>query len=258
MATTKKAVKKTTKTPAVKVRPAAKKAVTQVENLTAVKAVRKKGVITAEVLDLSGKVVENMSLPEVLFGAQINRPLMAQAVRVYLANQRGGNASTKTRGEVTGSTRKIYRQKGTGRARHGGARAPIFVHGGVAHGPKPTDFSLTMPQKMRQKALFSALSAKVNDKELKVLSGFEVMAPKTKNFAAFLKTAALDKKKSVLLVVPDTKGSFVKAVRNIQGLSYISATQLNTYEVLKNQAVLVMKDAVSAMEKHYSKEAKNV
>ena len=250
MAATKKAIKKSTVT-----RSTTKKSTTKVESTATVKPVQKKGALTAEVLDLTGKVIDNMTLPEALFGVRINKPLMAQAVRVYLANQRAGTASTKSRGEVAGSTRKIYRQKGTGRARHGGVRAPLFVHGGVAHGPKPVDYSLSMPQKMRQKALFSALSVKVKDNELKVLSGFDSMTPKTKNFASFLKTAALDKKKSVLVVVPDTKGSFVKAVRNIAGLTYLPATQLNTYEVLKNQSVLVLKDAVSTLEKHFVKES---
>src|SRR6185437_7247197 len=118
--------------------------------------------VSVDVVGIDGKVTGKIALPGEIFGEKLNKALLAQAVRVYLANQRQGNASTKTRGEVDGSTRKIYRQKGTGRARHGSVRAPIFVHGGIAHGPKPRDFSLTMPQKMKQKALFSALSTKLS------------------------------------------------------------------------------------------------
>jgi len=246
------AVKKATVKKTVKKAPA-----TTVENTAAVAKTQKKGSLSVNALDLTGKVVESVSLPTELFGAKINKTLMAQAVRVSLANQRQGNASTKSRGEVRGSTRKIYRQKGTGRARHGGVRAPIFVHGGVAHGPKPHDFSLSMPQKMRQKALFSALSAKVKDNNITVLTGFETMEPKTKHFAAFLKAADLQSKKSVLVVLPKKEENVVKAVRNIDGVSYLLATQLNTYDILTSNTVLVLKDALSVMEKHFIKEGKN-
>src|SRR5581483_3879222 len=124
--------------------------------------------LSASVYDLKGKAIGRVTLPSEVFGVEENPHLLAQAVRVYLANQRQGTVSTKTRGEVQGSTRKIYRQKGTGRARHGGIRAPIFVHGGIVFGPKPREFSLSMPQKMRRLALFTALSGKVKDGELKI------------------------------------------------------------------------------------------
>ena len=106
--------------------------------------------LTVDVYDTRGKVVEKMHLPKDIFGVDVNQQLIAQAVRVYLANKRQGTVSTKTRGEVTGSTRKIYRQKGTGRARHGSIRAPIFVHGGLVFGPKPRDYSMKFPKKMRK------------------------------------------------------------------------------------------------------------
>jgi len=187
MAETKKTVKKTTAPKAVKAAekkaPVAKKAVEKKEKVEA--AVSPKGTsfkeaaaapkaagLKVEVIDTVGKVVETMELPKELFGAKINSVLMAQAVRVYLANQRLGTASTKTRGEVDGSTRKIYRQKGTGRARHGGIRAPIFVKGGIAHGPKPRDYSLLLSKNMRIAALRSALSAKVKAGEVAVIAGF--------------------------------------------------------------------------------------
>jgi len=244
MAVKKSTVKKTAKTVNKEAAP-----VTKTE---------KKSSVKAEVFDMTGKVIDSMTLPGKVFGVKVNKQLMAQAVRVYQANQRAGSAHTKSRGEVAGSTRKIYRQKGTGRARHGGIRAPIFVKGGIAHGPKAHDFSLSMPQKMRTKALFSALSAKINDNELKVVAGLEKIEPKTKNFAAFLKGASLSNKKSILLVLPEKTLQVSRAVRNIEGLTYIHATQLNTYEVLRNQLVLVMKDAVMALENHFTKEKANV
>src|SRR5882724_11511103 len=141
-----------------------------------------KKTLALDVYGLDGKVAEKVTVPAAIFGEKVNKTLLAQAVRVYLANKRQGNASTKTRGEVDGSTRKIYRQKGTGKARHGSVRAPIFVHGGVVFGPKPRDFSLSLPKKMKRKALFSALSAKLQGKELIVVSSLETITPKTKNF----------------------------------------------------------------------------
>src|SRR5258708_4404168 len=178
--------------------------VTQKEKSSVKHTEDKKSAITVSVYDTAGKEVETMSLPEEIFGAKINKVLMAQAVRVYLANQRQGNASTKTRGEVAGSTRKIYKQKGTGRARHGGIRAPIFVKGGIAHGPKPQDHSLAMPKKMKRVALFSALTAKLADGQIKVISGLETLEPKTKVMMQTLNNFGLaEKKANILLVMPD-------------------------------------------------------
>src|SRR3989338_5152877 len=129
--------------------------------------------LVAKVFDTKGALKKTIDLPKEIFGVQENNILLAQAVRVYLANQRQGTVSTKTRGEVAGSTRKIYRQKGTGRARHGSIRAPIFVHGGLVFGPKPRDYSMKFPKKMRKAALASALSSKVNDAQVKVVDGLE-------------------------------------------------------------------------------------
>lgn len=210
--------------------------------------------LKTDVFDVTGKVVASIALPESLFGANINKTLLAQAVRVYLANQRKGTQSTKTRGEVTGSTRKIYRQKGTGRARHGGIRAPIFVGGGVALGPKPRDFSLTLPQKMRKAALSSALTAKFLDGQIKIVDGFEHIEPKTKTFVNALKKLNLDeKKKKVLLVLPGKNENVQKAARNVEGVSFILANQLNAYAVLNTKTILLMKPAVEVLEKTFGR-----
>ena len=148
--------------------------------------------LRADVYNTQGKVVSKIGLPKEVFGAKVNNSLMAQAVRVYLANQRMGTASTKNRGEITGSTKKIWRQKGTGRARHGSRKAPIFVGGGVAFGPRTRDYSLKIPKKMKKAALFSALSFRQNNREIKVVTGLENISPKTKFMAQVIKKLAFE------------------------------------------------------------------
>lgn len=195
-----------------------------------------------------------MQLPEEIFNAKINKTLMAQAVRVYLANQRQGNASTKTRGEVTGSTRKIYRQKGTGRARHGGVRAPLFVHGGIAHGPKPQDHSLALPKKMRKAALFSALTAKLIGQKIKIVSDLETIEPKTRSMAVALRK--LDLAAKTLLVMPVDIETVIRAGRNLPDVTITAANRLNTYEILNAKQILFMKDAIKRLEEVFLPEVK--
>ncbi len=215
--------------------------------------------VKADVLSTDGKVVESINLSGMIFGAKVNPSLMSQAVRVYLANQRSGSATTKSRGEVSLTTAKAWRQKGTGRARHGARSAPIFVGGGVAHGPKAKDYSLSLSKKMRRLALFSALTTKLADKEIKIVSGLEKLMPKTKEMANVLQNIAVDtKKQRVLLVVADGEAakSIIRISRNIDGVTYMPATQISTYDVLNSKAVVFAKDAVAHLEKHYGKEAK--
>lgn len=208
--------------------------------------------LSAPMYDSKGAKNGTFALPKEIFGAKINEPLMAQAVRVYLANQRQGNAVTKTRGEVTGSTRKIYRQKGTGRARHGGSRAPIFVKGGIAHGPKLKDYSLNMPQKMRKAALFSALSQKLIDGEIKVLSGLSKIEPKTKNMDGLIKKLTEDKKnKTRILLVTSASNKDLQNVsragKNIKNVEIMNAKMINTYEVLKHKNIFFMRESVEVL-----------
>lgn len=214
---------------------------------------KKRGDLTVDVLDIKGKKAGTLALPKEIFGVPINDQLIAQAVRVYLSNQRKGTASTKTRGEVRGSTRKIYRQKGTGRARHGGIRAPIFVHGGVAFGPKPRDLSLKFPKKMKKRALFSALSAKLQESATVFVKGLDAIQPKTKIMNGIIHNLGFQKEKKMLLVIPsagDTKIENVeRAARNIEGFDIISTNQLNTYEVLSHTTLLFMDSAIKVMEK---------
>ncbi|HEX8965958.1 MAG TPA: 50S ribosomal protein L4 [Patescibacteria group bacterium] len=244
MAETKKTtVKKTT---AKAVKPAVKKVVKESPKME-----KKEGTLTISVLDAQGKETGTIKLPEVVFGAKVNTTLIAQAVRVYLINQRQGTVSTLTRGEVDGSTRKIYRQKGTGRARHGGVRAPIFVKGGVGHGPKPVDYKASLSQNMRKAALFAALSSKVKNSEIKVVTGIEGMK-KTNVFAkAFAAWGVNAKNRNVLFVLPAHNEELFKATRNLTGVCITPANMLNTYEVLKHKTIVFVKDAVDAVEKTF-------
>ena len=194
-------------------------------------------------------------LPSEIFGAKINDSLMSQAVRVYLANQRQGTVKTKDRGEVNKTTKKIYQQKGTGRARHGSKRAPIFVGGGLAFGPRPRDFSLNLSKKMKTLALFSALSSKLKDNEIKIVKGLETVIPKTKIMAGVLKSLGIEDKR-ILLVMPKAgkeSESVYRASRNIEGVEILSANTLNAYRVLDNKLVLLMKDSIDVIKDTFMK-----
>lgn len=254
MATVKKpAIKKTVKK--VPAKKAVKKAVVVKKE---VKALSKETGLKLSVFDTKGKVAASMSLPKEIFGIEVNTQLMTQAVRVYLANQRRGTLKTKSRGEVNISTRKIYRQKGTGRARHGAASAPIFVGGGIAFGPKQRDFSLKLSKKMRRLALFSALSSKLKDGEVRIVTGLEKLEPKTKIMVGVIENLSLnEKKKQILLVTPKNGKDFenvVKASRNIEGVSVIPSNLLNTYEVLANKQILFMKNSIDSVKETFLKE----
>lgn len=218
------------------------------------KEATKKVSLTADVYSAKGRALGKISLPKEIFGVRVNDKLMAQAVRIFLSNQRQGNASTKTRGMVQGSSRKIYRQKGTGRARHGSIRAPIFVKGGVVFGPTPRDFSLKFPKKMKKAALFSALSAKQESAEIKVISDLSKIEPKTKNIAGLLKTLFKDSKiQKNLLVLASNKTSEKTrlAARNIDKLEILPVQNLNTYAVISNAKILFMKEAIDEMKQFF-------
>lgn len=241
------------------IKSAAKKAVI-------VKAVVKKQVkdlpketgLKISVYDIKGKVTESVTLPKEIFGVEINNNIMAQAVRVYLANQRRGTVKTKSRGEVKISTRKIYRQKGTGRARHGAASAPIFVGGGIAFGPRQRDYSLKLSQKMRKVALFSALSAKLKAGEIKIVTGLEKLEPKTKIFADTIVNLSLNEKKpQILLITPKSGKDFemvMKGARNLKGVKITSSNLLNTYDVLAHRNILFMKNSIEGIKETFLKE----
>lgn len=207
-----------------------------------------------KVYDTSGKPIGQTELPEEIFNAKINESLIAQAVRVYLGNQRRARAKAKTRGEVRGSTRKIYRQKGTGRARHGDKYAPIFVGGGKAHGPTGLEnFALKMPKKMRRQALFSALTSKLKNKEVMVIDGLAKVKPKTKEMIKILQSVGWRTKGKVSLVLPAGLENVMRAARNIANLDLLQAGQLNTYRVLNGGRLLLMKESLKVMKEVYLK-----
>ncbi|HLD01532.1 MAG TPA: 50S ribosomal protein L4 [Patescibacteria group bacterium] len=211
--------------------------------------------LTVDVYDTRGKVVEKMHLPKDIFGVDVNQQLIAQAVRVYLANKRQGTVSTKTRGEVTGSTRKIYRQKGTGRARHGSIRAPIFVHGGLVFGPKPRDYSMKFPKKMRKAALASALSDKLTKGQIIVLSGLAKIEPKTKAMVAVFEMLSFPEKNTkVMLVVGKETAHVIRAARNIEGVMYTAPQMMTTYDVMNHNAIVFMKETIEDLIKRFAGE----
>lgn len=243
-------VKKTTK-PVSKVTKKSEAKIAE-KHATVKVATDKNSTYKATVVSVSGEAKGTMSLPSDIFGIKPNKKLINQAIRVYLANQRQGTSSTKTRSEVKGSTRKIYRQKGTGRARHGANKAPLFVGGGIAFGPKPRDFSLKLPQKMRKIALLSALSEKAKDGAIKVVDGD--FSGKTKEISNLFKKLSLTNKKGevnrVLLIVSSDKNAR-QGAKNIEGVEIENAMSLSTYPVVVNRQILFVKSAVDELEKKF-------
>lgn len=204
------------------------------------------------VYDLKGVKKTPAKLPKDIFAKKVNDKLLALYVRVYLTNQRQGTVSTKTRAEVITSTRKIYKQKGTGRARHGAKSAPIFVGGGVAFGPRPRTFESKLNKKQRRAAFFGALTKAYEKDNIVALTEESLTASsKTKDIAFFLKKLDLSKKK-VLFVLPKIeKSKLVLASRNIPTVELTDAASLNTYSVLTTQKIVFVKSALAALEKHF-------
>lgn len=206
--------------------------------------------ISLPTVTLLGKEATPTEVPAAIFGAQINTSLLSQATRVYLANQRAGSAHTKSRGEVQGSSRKIYRQKGTGRARHGTVRAPIFVKGGVAHGPKAFDHSLGFTKAMARKALISSLSSHAKAKQVVVINGLEKIEPKTKAMVSTLTTIGCNKKTLVLSSQEDKTVSRIS--RNIKNVTTMQAANVSAYNVLAHSKIVFDARAVKEIVKRLS------
>ncbi len=176
---------------------------------------------------------------------QINMPLIAQYIRVYLANQRKGTASTKTRAQVSGGGRKPWRQKGTGRARHGSIRSPIWVGGGVAHGPKPKDWNLNMPSKMKMGALKESLLLKENEKAVKRLDSLTIEKVSSKRISEILKEEKVQF--PVLLVLKNFKDAKEKSIylssRNLSGVTLLQSDKINAYEVMRARNIVFINGA---------------
>lgn len=194
----------------------------------------------------SGKAKGEINLPEEVFGVKVNPQLMAQAVRVYLANQRGGNADTMTRAEINRTKAKWFRQKGTGRARHGSRSAPIFVGGGLAHGPKSRDWSLSFPDKMRRAAFASALSQMNAEKKIVILEKIQQIEPKTREAVKILNNLNLISER-VTWVIGERTDNLIKATRNMTNVVLENAKQINTYQVLDSDKIIVSEDAIEIL-----------
>lgn len=198
------------------------------------------------VYNLEGQAVGEIELSDTVFGAPVNEALLHEAVVMYLHNQRQGTASTKTRAEVRGGGRKPWRQKGTGRARHGSIRSPIWVGGGVTFGPKPREFRKAMPKKARRAALRSALSSKVIAGDLIVLDELQMAEPKTKQMATIL--SRLNGERKPLIVMAERDRNVELSTRNLPGAETARARDINVYQVLNHNKLLLTRDAVALLE----------
>ncbi|MBR3439004.1 MAG: 50S ribosomal protein L4 [Clostridia bacterium] len=202
------------------------------------------------VFDMTGKKLDSIELADSIFGITPSIPAMHLCVVSYLANRRQGTQSTLTRSEVSGGGKKPWRQKGTGRARQGSTRAPQWYHGGIAHGPKPRDYQKSVNKKVRRLAMKSALSAKLADDELIVLSELKLDEIKTKVVADMI--SALNIGKKVLIVLPEKNDVIYRSARNIAGVKTTLVNTLNVYDILNCDTVVVLKDAVSKIEEVYA------
>ena len=202
------------------------------------------------VFDMNGKKVSDLALAESVFGIEPNTSAMHLCVVNYLANQRQGTQSTRTRSEVSGGGKKPWRQKGTGRARQGSTRAPQWTHGGISHGPKPREYGFSINKKVRKLAMKSAFSSKVAAEELVVLDSLKLDAIKTKEVAKVF--AALETGKKVLLVLPENDNVLYRSARNIAGAKVSTVNTLNVYDILNCDTMIVLKDGIAKIEEVYA------
>ena len=200
---------------------------------------------SVDIIDLNNKKVGTLDLADEVFGAKINEDLLYEAVRHHLAGKRRGTASTKTRHEVAGSGKKLWKQKGTGRARMGSIRSPLWRHGGTVHGPQPHSFAYHLPKKMQLGALRSALSAKLRDGELKVVNAFSIDEAKTKLMREALNT--LEAKRTVLLVENAENRNLELSSRNLEGVTLVHSRDVNVYDLLKHEQVLLSEAAAKKL-----------
>ena len=199
------------------------------------------------VYSLTGEIVKHIEVNDRVFAVPFNEAVVHQAMVRQQANARQGTASTKTRGEVSGSTRKLFRQKHTGSARAGSCKSPVRRGGGVAFGPKPRNYRKAMPKKMRQLALRCMLSVRARDGELKILENFEFNEPKTKEVARVL--AALGVASSALIVIAEPEGNVVKSARNLPAVKTLPADLLNVVDILSHRVLLMSESAVRKAER---------
>ncbi len=203
-----------------------------------------------KVLDMAGKEVGEISLSDAVFGAEVNSAVLHIAVKSYLANQRQGTQSTKTRSEVSGGGKKPWKQKGTGHARQGSTRSPQWTHGGIALGPKPRSYRFEINKKVKRIALQSAFSSKVADGDMIVVDAITTTEYKTKTMVNMLK--ALGSEKKALVVLAENDAMVVKSMANIPGVKTALVNTLNVYDVLNCDKFIVAKGAAEKMEEVYA------
>jgi len=199
-----------------------------------------------DVKNLEGETVKQLELSDAVFASRPNQSLLWEAVKAYLASRRRGTHSTKSRGEVSGGGRKPWRQKGTGRARAGSIRSSLWRHGSIAHGPKPRDYSYSIPRKMLRGALRSALAAKYQERRMTVVDQFAVPEAKTKHFAAALKKLAVGPKVLIVSDVPNR--NLELSSRNIEGCDLVRHHALHPYHVLSHERLLISEGAIMRLQ----------
>lgn len=204
---------------------------------------------TANVYNLEGKKIDTLELAEQVFGIRPNDHVMYEYVKMQLANRRAGTRKAKTRGEVAGSTAKPWRQKGTGRARAGTVKSPVWVHGGVAFPPKPKEYNLKMNKKVKKLAIRSALSSMQKEEKIFVLDTIELSKPKTKVIAGMLSNMGLDK---AVIIDESITEVAKKSIRNIRDTKYLDLMGLNVFDILKYKNIVMTKKAIAKVEELYS------
>lgn len=209
-----------------------------------------------DVYDMQGKIVGEESLSDELLKDPVNKDVIYYYVNAHLANLRQGNASAKTRGEVSGSGKKPWRQKGTGRARVGSSRTPVWRHGGVAFGPKPRDYSKRLSKKFKQNAIKEVLKDKIKEDKFILFMPEKVENPKTKIFAEFLEKMGYGKEKILFILSNDKENNrnLVKSLRNIACISYDFSNQLNAYSVLKSDRIIAENAVFKSIRKYLGEE----
>jgi len=206
---------------------------------------------TVDVVDLNNQKVGELELADAVFGTEVNEDLLYEAVRHYQAGMRAGTHKTKVRGEVAGSGKKLWKQKGTGRARIGSVRSPVWRHGGTVHGPQPRDYSYKLPRKMLLGALRSALSAKLRDGELKVVQEFNLGGVKTKEAKAAL--TRLEATRKVLVVENSENRNLELGVRNIRGVTLMPTRDVHAFHLLGHDRVLLTEAAARKLSEALAK-----
>ncbi len=201
-----------------------------------------------KVYNTEGKKIDTVKLNEKKF-TEVNKDVLHQVITMYLSNKRIGASSTKTRGEVRGGGRKPWRQKGTGRARAGSIRSPIFRGGGVTFGPRPKDYSYSLPKKIIKKALASSISSKINDDALIVIDKIEIDKPKTKKFIKIIKALKLNNDIKLLIIADKLDGNLKKAANNVKNILVKRADEFNAHDVLTHDKLIITKKSLDLIDK---------